>query len=137
MTPPNHTNPLLSILKKSGENELYLTDASFSRELLNHIDAKGLTDAEVYKRAHIDRKLFSKIRNGHIPRKKAIVALALALELNYTEAAYLLSLAGFALSPSLAMPFDIIIINAINNRMYSIDKVNELLHQYELPLLGE
>lgn len=135
MNPSNHTKPVLSLLEN--ENELNVTETSFSEELFNHIDAKGLTDAEVYKRAHIDRKLFSKIRNGHIPRKKAIVSLSLALELNYTETAYLLNLAGFALSPSLAMPFDIIIINAISNRMYNIDKVNELLHQYQLPLLGE
>jgi len=123
---------------KNIESKFVGSGVSFSQELFNQIDAKDMTDIEVYKRAHIDRKLFSKIRRKqHLPNKKTIIALALALKLEYSEAVFLLNLAGFSLSISPSMPFDIIIANAIKNKMYDIDSVNELLYHYDLPLLGE
>jgi len=126
-----------SFLAKKIEEELSRKGTSFSQELFHCIDAKGMTDVEVYTRAHIDRKLFSKIRkSGYLPSKKTIIALAFALGLDYPETINLLSLAGFTLSTSLSMPFDIIITRAIQNGMYDIDEINELLLRYDLPLLG-
>lgn len=111
---------------------------SFSQALFYYIDARGLSDVEAYTRAHMDRKLFSKLRNiRYNPSKKTAIALALALELDYSETMHLLSLAGYTLSTSLSMPFDIIITNAIQNSIYDIDEVNERLHRYDLPLLGK
>lgn len=126
-------NPLREI-----EEELGRCDASFSQELFHLIDIKGMTDVEVYTRARIDRKLFSKIRkSGYHPKKKTIISLALALELDYTETINLLSLAGYTLSPALSMPADVIISNTIRKGIYDIDQINEILHHYDLPLIGE
>lgn len=126
-------NPLREI-----EEDLCRCDASFSQTLFHLIDTKGMTDVEVYTRARIDRKLFSKIRkSGYHPKKKTIIALVLALELNYTETINLLNLAGYTLSPALSLPADVIISNCIRKRIYDIEYINEIMHHYDLPLIGE
>ncbi len=123
--------------KRSLDQLLAHMDETFSQMLLRLIDERGLKDSTVYRKANVDRRHFSKIRNdvNYAPNKKTVLAFAIALELSLDETKDLLMRAGFAFSGS--SRFDVIVCFFIENRQYDIFEINEALFAYGQPLLGQ
>ena len=107
---------------------------TFSQRLLRLIDERNLKDSEVYTKAYVDRRHFSKIRKdvNYTPNKKTVLAFTIALQLSLDEAKDLLGSAGYALSRSSKM--DIIVAYFLQNKIYDMFEINDVLYAYEQPI---
>ena len=134
--PAAHKMARAAAAPRSLEEQLKKTDAGFSETLLKLIDRTGKKDAEIYKKANIDRKLFSKIRSNpaYKPSKPTAVAFAIALELDLEKTRDLIGRAGFALTHS--SKFDIIVEYFILHGNYDVFALNEMLFAFDQPLIG-
>ena len=116
------------------DNLINQLEETFSQRLLRMIDERGMTDSEAYTKAYVDRRHFSKIRKdvNYVPNKKTVLAFTIALELSLDEAKDLLASAGFALSRS--SKTDIIVAYFLQNKIYDMFEINEVLDAYGQPV---
>ena len=126
----------MNVVGGSLDDMLDELDAGFSETLLTLIDRTGKKDSDIYKKANVDRKLFSKIRNNpdYKPSKTTAIAFAIALELDLEETKDFIARAGFALSRS--SKFDVIIEYFIKQKNYDVFAINEALFAFDKSLLG-
>lgn len=102
---------------------------TFQEMLFRLIDDSGKTDSEIYTKANIDRRYFSKIRSGNIPKRSTVMALCLALHLDSDVAADLMNKAGYGFSD--ANITDLIVVFCLQERIFDLDTVNDILHRYK------
>ena len=109
-------------------------DETFSQRLIRMIKERNMSESEAYKKAYVDRRHFAKIKKdeNYAPSKKTVLAFAIALELTLDETKDLLRSAGYALSRS--SKFDIIVVYFLENRIYNMFDINEVLFEYDQPI---
>ena len=118
------------------EEKVKATGFTFAKYLFSLIKEKKMKEVEVYKKANIDRRTFSKIRKDkfYMPSKRTVLMIAFAMELNLQETLKLLDYAGYTLSK--ARREDVIVQYFIENKMYDVFLMNEVLIHFDCPCIG-
>ena len=134
---PAESLKTFEVIIRKLKDKVGLAGSFFSDYLYKLIKQKNLTDVEVYKRAHLDRRIFSKIRNekNYMPSKKTVLAMVFAMKLDFKEANTLLARAGYSLSEG--RKEDVIAAYFIENQIYDLFLINEVLDYYGCPILGD
>ena len=134
---PAESLKTFEVIVRALKDKVGIAGNYFSDYLYKLIKRKNLTDVEVYKRAHLDRRIFSKIRNEkkYMPSKKTVMAIVFAMKLDFKEANTLLARAGYFLSD--ARKEDVITAYFIENQIYDLYLINEVLDYYNCPILGD
>ena len=119
---------------KLEERMEHITD-TFSQYLMYLIQDKKMKNAEVWKNAFVDKKVFSKMKNdpNYHPQKRTALCLCIGAKLNLDEAKSLLARAGYALSP--CDKTDIIFSYFIENQIYDIAELDIQLEEHGLPCI--
>jgi len=135
---PEESLKTFEVIIRKLKDKIGLAGSFFSDYLFKLIKQKNLTDVEVYKAAHLDRRVFSKIRNernNYMPAKKTVLAIAFAMKLDFKETNTLLARAGYFLSSG--RKEDVIAAYFIENQIYDLFLINEVLDYYDCPLIGD
>ena len=134
---PAESEKTFDVIIRGLKDKLGLAGSLFSDYLFKLIKRKNLTEVEVYKRAHLDRRVFSKIRNerNYMPAKKTVLAIAFAMKLDFKETNTLLARAGYFLSS--ARKEDVIAAYFVENQIHDMFLLNEVLDYYNCPTLGD
>ncbi len=113
------------------------SEETFNQMMFRFIQEKGMTNPEVYQKAGVSKKLFSKIKNDvdYHPSKKTVFALALGLELNIDQTRDFLLRAGYAINPS--DKFDLVMQYFIERQFYNVIDIEIALYEHNLPLLHD
>jgi len=133
---PAESPKTFEVIIRKLKDKIGLAGSFFSDYLFKLIKQKNLSEVDVYKAAHLDRRVFSKIRNerNYMPAKKTVLAIAFAMKLDFKETNTLLARAGYFLSSG--RKEDVIAAYFIENQIYDLFLINEVLDYYECPLLG-
>lgn len=134
---PAESLKTFEVIVRALKDKIGIAGTHFSDYLFKLIKQKNLSDVEVYKRAHLDRRIFSKIRNdkSYMPSKRTVLAIAFGLKLDFREANTLLARAGYFLSEG--RKEDVIAAYFIDNQIYDLFLINEVLDYYDCPILGD
>ena len=133
---PEESLKTFEVIIRKLKDKIGLAGSFFSDYLFKLIKQKNLSEVDVYKRAHLDRRVFSKIRNerNYMPAKKTVLAIAFAMKLDFKETNTLLARAGYFLSSG--RKEDVIAAYFIDNQIYDLFLINEVLDYYDCPILG-
>ena len=134
---PAETSKTFEVIIRNLKDRIGISGNLFSDYLLTLIKRKNLSEVEVYKAAHLDRRVFSKIRNEktYMPAKKTVLAIAFGMKLDFKETNTLLARAGYFLSS--ARKEDVIAAYFIDNQIFDLFLINEVLDYYDCPTIGD
>ena len=138
LTPPTGKfEKTFDVIVRKLKDAFGIKESSFADYLFKLIRHKNMTEVETYKRANLDRRVFSKIRNekNYMPAKKTVLAIAFAMQLDFKETNTLLARAGYFLSS--ARKEDVIAAYFLENQIYDMFLLNEVLDFYGCPLIGD